>query len=96
MLLPKPLYIKLTDLLHSVLSWGVKHVIMSQHVDRHAPLVLLIMASFLTMHAQGFFQGRAGGSICPPLALACPPLDMLILNYQNCICKSIIEALMTQ
>ena len=60
MLLPKPLYIKLTDILHCVLSWGVKHVTMPQHVDRHAPLVLLNCA---WSHAQGFFQGGAGGHL---------------------------------
>ena len=26
---------------------------------------------------QGFFQAGVGGGICPPLALACPSLDML-------------------
>ena len=29
------------------------------------------------LDSSGFLSGREGGGICPPLALACPPLDML-------------------
>ena len=30
---------------------------------------------FLKLYSQGFFQGGAGGSICPPLEFGLPPLE---------------------
>ena len=45
---------------------------------------------------QGFFHGgggRVGGGICPTLALACPPLDMLSTRKSI---QAFIKALMTQ